>query len=401
MSKWGKRAFLFVSTLLIVACVNHAVLAGEGTNGLVKWRLLSSREGQIPAACSGKQQTACLVLDIDKNGVKDIVVAESTVSPAMVWLRRTKTGWERYIIEATKLSIEAGGTFADIDEDGDLDIVMGGDSSSAKVWWWENPYPDFEPGKPWVRREIKSVGANQHHDLLFADILGEKRPQLYFWNQRAQALLLARIPKDPRNVVPWPSETILTGVRGEGLASADMDGDGKPDLVAGGRWLKHTGDGKFSIHVIDVAQSLGRAVAGQLKEGGTPEVVFVLGDGVGPLKWYECNGDPAKTQDWTSHDLLTAPVDHGHSLQIVDVDGDGHQDVFCAEMRLDGKNPKSKTWIFYGDGKGNFRTTIVAEGFDNHESCAADLDGNGQPDILGKPYNYETPQLNVWLNDGR
>ncbi len=49
---------------------------------------------------------------------------------------------------------------------------------------------------------------------------------------------------------------------------------------------------------------------------------------------------------------------------------------------------------------GGFRTTVVATGFDNHESKIADLDGDGMLDILGKPYNYETPNLNIWLNTG-
>jgi hypothetical protein len=40
----------------------------------------------------------------------------------------------------------------------------------------------------------------------------------------------------------------------------------------------------------------------------------------------------------------------------------------------------------------------VAEGFGNHESKIADLDGNGTLDILGKPYNWDTPRLDIWLN---
>jgi len=29
-----------------------------------------------------------------------------------------------------------------------------------------------------------------------------------------------------------------------------------------------------------------------------------------------------------------------------------------------------------------------------------DLDGNGTLDILGKPYNWNTPRLDIWLNMG-
>jgi hypothetical protein len=67
-------------------------------------------------------------------------------------------------------------------------------------------------------------------------------------------------------------------------------------------------------------------------------------------------------------------------------------------MRLNGGNPESKIYLLLGDGQGNFRQTVVATGFDNHESKIADLDGDGDLDILGKPYNYGVPDLNIWLN---
>jgi hypothetical protein len=55
-------------------------------------------------------------------------------------------------------------------------------------------------------------------------------------------------------------------------------------------------------------------------------------------------------------------------------------------------------WLFLGDGNGNFTKTEIATGFGNHESKVADLDGDGDLDILGKPYNWDTPRLDIWLN---
>jgi hypothetical protein len=57
-------------------------------------------------------------------------------------------------------------------------------------------------------------------------------------------------------------------------------------------------------------------------------------------------------------------------------------------------------WIFYGDGRGNFIKKLVATGIDNHESRIAELDGDGDLDIVIKPYNNDTPRLDVWLNRG-
>ncbi|NIW87653.1 MAG: VCBS repeat-containing protein, partial [Thermoplasmata archaeon] len=179
------------------------------------------------------------------------------------------------------------------------------------------------------------------------------------------------------------------------LAQADIDGDGKVDIVGGGRWFEHTGGTSYTPHVIDGSPAFARAAAGQLKAGGRPEVVFVPGDGTGRLKWYEWTGS-----GWEGHDLLGFDVDHGHSLEVADVDGDGHLDIFCAEMRLDGGNADAKMWVFLGDGDGNFTPTEVGTGYGNHESKVGDLDGDGDLDILGKPYNWDTPRVDVWLNGG-
>ena len=88
---------------------------------------------------------------------------------------------------------------------------------------------------------------------------------------------------------------------------------------------------------------------------------------------------------------------NGHSLQLLDFDRDGNLDIFCAEQRLNGTVPDSKIYLLFGDGNGNFTKAVLATGFDLHESKLADLDGDGKLDILGKPYNWETPRLDIWL----
>jgi len=377
------------------------------------WTNLSTYRGDLPVPGSSKQQTASLVLDVDRDGVNDFVIGCRTAPPSLVWYKRGVAGWTRLVIDTTTLAIEAGGACYDLDSDGDLDIVMGGDYSSSKVWWWENPYPHYDPLVPWVRREIKSGGETKHHDQIFGDFDGDGDAELVFWNQGARKLFLADIPSNPKLDEPWKLTPIYqyeervddrsssradswkAGNEHEGLAAADIDSDGKVDIVGGGRWYKHVTGKTFKVEEIDPLQTFSRVAAGQIKKGGRPEVVMVIGDGVGPIKWYEW-----KDSKWIGHDLLGYDVDHGHTLQVADLDSDGNIDIFCAEMRLNGANPDAKMWAFLGDGNGKFRTRVIAEGYDSHESRAADLDGDGDVDILGKPYNWETPRLDLWLNDG-
>lgn len=396
----------FALIVLFVSVVG--AMAQPRTPG--NWKRFSSKDGHFPAPNIGTQQTAAAVFDIDRDGVNDFVIAERTAAPAVVWYRRGKDGWTRYVIEAGRLRPEAGATFADVDGDGDLDFVAGGDGSSNEVWWWENPYPNFDPAVPWKRRLIKNSGRNKHHDLMFVDADGDGRQELVFWNQGDHRLLMARIPADPRTTEPWPLTTIYrysadseplqrgqpAGFRRtnehEGLAKIDIDGDGKLDIVGGGRWFKHEKGGEFLVNIIDANYAFSRAAAGDLIRGGRPEVVLVVGDGIGPLVLYEW-----VKGTWRPKTLIEN-IDNGHSLDIVDFNGDGNLDIFCAEMRLNGGNPKARSYILLGDGKGGFQVTVATEGYGMHEAKIADLDGNGTLDILAKPYNWDTPRLDIWLN---
>ena len=304
------------------------------------WIALSSRRGDLPLPGQSNQQTAALILDIDLDGLNDFVIGARQAAPALVWYRRQAAGWQRYVIDADLLPIEAGGAFHDIDNDGDLDIVMGEDYSGNKVYWWENPYPNYDPETGWQRYVIKDSGSKTHHDQVFGDFDGDGAAELAFWNQGARTLYVADIPSDPKAAQPWPFVPVYQHESGksEGLAISDIDQDGRIDLVGGGLWFRDEGEGRLVPHLIDEQMRFTRGTAGQLKQGGWSEVVFVAGDEVGRLKWYEWNG-----QSWLGHDFLNLNVNHGHSLALADFDQDGNLDVFCAEMHTPGHgNPHGR-----------------------------------------------------------
>ena len=390
----------------VIALTTLSCAAGE-----LQWNHLSSSSGDLPIPGTSTEQTGALVADLDKDGTNDFVLSFRKVAPALVWYRRTFTGWNRYVIDPSFLTVEAGGAVFDIDGDGDLDVVFGGDWQSNEVWWWENPYPHFDPAIPWKRHIIKKGGATQHHDQVFGDFLGTGKPQFAFWNQGAKKIFLAKIPADPRHAESWELTEIFSGEAGEagktefkypeGMAACDIDGDGKVDLLAGNLWFKHRGGKQFDP--IQIGTIGGRITAGKFKPGKYAQVVIAPGDGVGPLRWYECLGNPESTKDWVGRDLLNRDMVHGHSLQVADIDGDGKLDIFAAEMAKWSErnktpdNPQATAWILFGDGEGHFRTTVFATGIGFHEARVADLNGDGRMDILDKPYNWEAPRVDVWL----
>lgn len=81
------------------------------------------------------------MVDLDGDGLNDFVSAERRTAPALVWYRRTASGWERRVIEAGPLRIEAGAAAQDITGNGYPDVVFGGDAGSNRGYGMHEARP--------------------------------------------------------------------------------------------------------------------------------------------------------------------------------------------------------------------------------------------------------------------
>ena len=134
----------------------------------------------------------------------------------------------------------------------------------------------------------------------------------------------ALFPAQPAETAPWFRDaTKEYGVIGDGPpAFADLDGDGFPDLICGGRIFKNDGGKRF----LDVTKESGISASGaaavaDVDNDGWPDIYFCGGTG----KLYRNRGG-MKFEDWTAK---VPPNKHGRSLAAAfgDVDGDGHVDL--------------------------------------------------------------------------
>jgi len=382
-----KHPCLTASTFLFAAAVS--TMAAE-----IHWVRKSSTTSDLPAPNSGNQQTCLVIADFDKDGLDDFAIGERTKTPSVVWYKWNGKGWNKMVIDNSPLKPEAGGDAADIDQDGDLDLILGQDASGNAIWWWENPSPNFS--QPWPRRFIKNSGAPKHHDQSVADYDGDGRPELLTWNQGAKQLLLYRFPAQPKTSPPWAPTVLYSWTSGrelEGFPSqpTDIDNDGQVDIVGGGRWFKHQGNYRYQATVVDDSMRFTQCAAGQLVKGGWAELVFSPGDMDGTAKWYEW-----KNGTWIAHDLRH--VTHGHTCEVRDVDADGNLDIMIGEMGNPGAGDQARTFVWFGDGLGHFQETIVSKGQGIHEGRFGDFDGDKRLDLLMKPYNHNAPRVDLLLN---
>ena len=180
------------------------------------------------------------------------------------------------------------------------------------------------------------------------------------------------------------------------IFSADLDGDGDPDVLSASSgddkiaWYENLGGGAFSAQRIittDADSSAHSAYAADLDGDGDADVLSAGGtiaDRINRVAWYENLGGGA----FSGQRVIAAYVDEPRSVRAADMDGDGDADVLSASL---GKI----TW-YENLGGGEFPPeridelervieagVVITTDVDGARSVhAADLDGDGDPDVL-------------------
>ncbi len=273
-------------------------------------------------------------VDIDGDGDTDVIGAAGEAQVVALWYNdgQSSPGWTQQSVDAAYPGA-SGVHAADIDGDGDLDIVASAENPGNKVAWWRN-----DGGTPitWARQLLDNY-CPVSCSVTTADINRDGRPDVLATSWSTADVIWWR--NEGGSPVTWTRQVIDGNFGGAHDACAvDLDGDGDLDVVGAAGvhnqvawWRNQGGDpivwerqviasgfvGARAVHVADVNRD------GRLDVVATCFTSHVSW-------WRNDGGEPFV---WTRQDL-DAAFNGGHCVCTGDLDGDGRMDVMATASYL-------------------------------------------------------------------
>lgn len=336
--------------------------------------------------------------DLDGDGFVDLVAA-SAGDGGLYWYRYP--AWTKHRIASGSYTTDLA--VADMDGDGSQDVIAPRDGS---LTIFRNPGPERAAvDDAW---ETVTVGEEGAHDVQVIDLDGDGRLDLVtryqsgFGHQLGNAIHLWVQTKPlvfAHRSFPCP--------HGEGLALADVSGNGRPDVIIGGRWYENPGDvleGEWREHryIDDAAFDANwtdgdvAIAAGDLTGNGQIEIALSPAEGEGRLSWFE--RAPELSELWQEH-VLESQLDHAHALEMGDMDGNGRLDLVGAKMHQATAPQEVFIWRNMGGDAPWKRHTVATTG--SHNIRLIDVGNTGRLDIYGANWNSGSPtggRAEIWLN---
>ena len=332
--------------------------------------------------------------DVDGDGDIDVLAAGYNENK-ITWWENTNgvgTSWNEHTIDANFTG--AHWVYGvDIDQDGDLDVLGAADLGN-QITWWENRNG---LGTFWTEHTVDAC-FNRAFEVYAADIDGDDDPDIVAAAYGASDICWW---ESKNGATSWAKRTVDGSFSGaDGVYAADVDGDGDIDILGAAKdandvvwWENENGAGtSWEKHRVDDAfRGTGSVVAADL-DGDEDLDILASAYLARDVAWWE-----NKNSSGTSWDKHTVDSDFPGVTCVYAVDIDGDEDL---DILATARGVSTMVWWENTDGTGTNLTKHTLEGYFEGPTCvhAADIDGDGDMDILGAAYIGD--EIAWWENLG-
>ena len=327
--------------------------------------------------------------DIDGDGDVDILSTADSQEGGdeIAWHEQTAGGFRRHII-ARNTDAPRCVDARDLDNDGDIDLVVGS-AHTGNVSWFEN----LGGVPPRFLERILSTTAASVFRVAVADVNGDGLPDVLSASQNDDTVAWFR--NDGGSPPIFHRDVISAAAAGASVVyPADLDGDGDLDIVSGSRrdsalrWHENLGGAspRFVEHAIDVGGIADPRMidVADFDGDGHPDIVVAPLSGT-RFSWWQSDGQsPPRFRE-----QLIRASEHPQGLggvDAVDLDGDGDADIVAAFFKRQWWDGEANRVLWYeNDGRSPpaFTEHVVTTARDRpHSAFAADIDGDGALDIV-------------------
>ncbi len=212
---------------------------------------------------------------------------------------------------------DCGEWVVDVDHDGLPDLVTAGWITNG-LWWFRNPGPKATAaGTQWMGERI--TDSFDTEGGAFADINGDGKPDIVLAHYRHSGVIWVDFSKDKPKVhhVGGPEQD------GHGVGIADIDSDGKADILTTHGWFQQidADADKWQWHPDWTLGDAGFPILGyDVNHDGKMDLIYGQGHSYG-LYWLEQAGTRERPQ-WIRH-TIDESFSQSHALALVDLNGEG------------------------------------------------------------------------------
>lgn len=329
----------------------------------------------------GAQHLANLVYRKSKEGPKLVGWGRT---PMMEWSVGS-AGKKQVVPENPNHRYSNGGCAMDVDGDGEDEIIVArgamANLRNASLLWFD----PVDEQQYWQEHTIASIwegGFTAPHDIkpyVYENQAGEEIKTVLA-NKSRRELYMFIVTEDPRQA--WESKQlgVFPIADQSGLEIADVNQDGRDDIISGIYWLEAPADpiaDEWKFHQYGTWDEAGRRWGGMNQHGiadfdgdGEPEIVASEAEiPDARLSLFDPEAGELD-QPWQE-----TPLDSGlyapHSLVVLDVNQDKLPDLLVGEMTAGGwdfpMNPNPKIYAYINRGENRFEKQVFSEGWGVHE----------------------------------